>query len=91
MARMAQNITFGIDMFAEHAAREKLARMLGALSDTNEAILRAKTRDELYPLICETSARGGQFNSTTIFVANSNGDHLEVVARWDRSVITLAN
>jgi diguanylate cyclase (GGDEF)-like protein len=80
MARMAQNITFGIDMFAEHAEREKLARMLGALSDTNEAILRAKTRDELYPLVCEASARGGQFNSTTIFVANSNKDHLEVVA-----------
>jgi diguanylate cyclase (GGDEF)-like protein len=80
MARMAQNITFGIDMFAEHAERDKLSRMLGALSDTNEAILRAKSRDELYHLVCEASARGGQFNSTTIFVANSNKDHLEVVA-----------
>lgn len=80
MARMAQNITFGIEMFAEHAEREKLSRMLGALSDTNEAILRAKTRDELYALVCEASARGGQFNSTTIFVANANKDCLEVVA-----------
>lgn len=82
MARMAQNITFGIDMFAEQAEREKLARMLAALSDTNEAILRAKTRDELYSLVCEASARGGQFNSTTIFVANSSKDHLEAVASW---------
>ena len=70
MSRMAQNITFGIDMFAEQTRRERLSRMLAALSETNEAILRARSREELFPLVCEASARGGQFNSTTIFVAD---------------------
>lgn len=79
MARMAQNITFGIDMFAEQAQRERLSRMLAALSETNEAILRARSREELFPLVCEASARGGQFNSTTIFVADPHAGYLTAV------------
>ena len=80
MARMAQNITFGIDMFAEQSKRERLSRMLAALSDTNEAILRARSREELFPLVCEASARGGQFNSTTIFVADPHRSYLTAMA-----------
>jgi diguanylate cyclase (GGDEF)-like protein len=80
MARMAQNITFGIDMFHEQAQRERLSRMLAALSETNEAILRARSREELFPLVCEASARGGQFNSTTIFVADPHKGDLTAVA-----------
>ena len=79
MSRMAQNITFGIDMFAEQTRRERLSRMLAALSETNEAILRARSREELFPLVCEASARGGQFNSTTIFVADRDGGYLRAL------------
>ncbi|MBR1252335.1 GGDEF domain-containing protein [Bradyrhizobium sp. AUGA SZCCT0240] len=79
MSRMAQNITFGIDMFAEQTQRERLSRMLAALSETNEAILRARSQEELLPLVCEASARGGQFNSTTIFVADQQRDYLRAV------------
>jgi diguanylate cyclase (GGDEF)-like protein len=80
MARMARNITFGIDMFAEQTQRERLSRMLAALSETNEAILRARSREELFPLVCEASARGGQFNSTTIFVADPHRGYLTAMA-----------
>ena len=48
--------------------------MLAALSATNEAIVRAGSRDELYQLVCEAAATGGRFTSTTIALAKPGSD-----------------
>ena len=73
LARLAENVSFALDNFdrAEEKARteeqkERLTRMFAALSATNEAIMRAKSRAELFELVCEAAANGGKFTSTTI-------------------------
>src|ERR1019366_4319138 len=59
---------------------ERLARMFAALSATNEAIMRAKSRPELFDLVCEAAVHGGKFSSTTIAFADPNSEFLRVVA-----------
>ena len=39
--------------------KERLTRMFASLSATNEAIMRAKTRTEMFELVCEAAASGG--------------------------------
>ena len=58
LKRMSANISFALDNFAHEAARKegeramrRLNRMYGAISATNEAILRAKNEQELYQLV----------------------------------------
>ena len=43
--------------------------MLAALSATNEAIMRAGSRGELFELVCVAAASGGKFTSTSIALA----------------------
>ena len=73
MARIAENVSFALENFERagekaraDAQKERLARMLAALSATNEAIVRATSRTELFELVCEAAAKGGRFNSTSI-------------------------
>ena len=54
--------------------------MLAALSATNEAIVRATSRTELFELVCEAAAKGGQFNSTSIHAGRSDSDYTDMVA-----------
>src|SRR4029077_16625845 len=51
-----------------------------ALSATNEAIMRARSRNELFELVCEAAAKGGRFTATTIARANPNSEYLDIVA-----------
>ena len=60
MARIAENVSFALENFERasekakaDAQKERLARMLSALSTTNEAIVRATSRAELFELVCE--------------------------------------
>ena len=76
LARLAENVSFALDNFdrAEEKARaeeqkERLTRMFAALSETNEAIMRAKTRAEMFELVCAAAVLGGKFTSTTIVLA----------------------
>jgi diguanylate cyclase (GGDEF)-like protein len=87
LARIAENVSFALDNFdraAEKAKadeqKERLTRMFAALSATNEAIMRAKSRTELFDLVCEAAVRGAKFVSTTIALAESDSLHLRVVA-----------
>jgi diguanylate cyclase (GGDEF)-like protein len=87
LARMAENVSFALENFdraAEKARadqqKERLARMFAALSATNEAIMRAKSRAELFNLVCESVAKGGKFTSTTIALAMPGSDYLDMVA-----------
>ena len=87
LARLAENVSFALDNFdrAEEKARteeqkERLTRMFEALSATNEAIMRAKSRTQLFELVCEAVANGGKFTSTVVSLVNPASDFLDVVA-----------
>src|SRR5262249_32820619 len=86
-SRIAENVSFALDNFqrAEEKARVdeqklSLTRMYAALSATNEAIMRAKSRTELYELVCEAAAKGGRFNSASILLPQVGSDYFEMVA-----------
>ena len=64
MRDIGANISFGLEVFEKEAHKERISRMLGAMSATNEAIMRAKSREELYDMVCEAAARGAKFTST---------------------------
>src|SRR5262249_11244617 len=87
LQRLAKNLSFALDNFdrAEEKAdadlkQERLARMFSALSATHEGIMRAKSRSELYELVCEAAVLGGDFTSTAISLQRPGADYLENVA-----------
>src|SRR5882757_8758256 len=87
MARIAENVSFALDNFERagekvraDTQKERLGRMLAALSATNEAIVRATSRTELFELVCEAAAKGGRFNSTSILLARPDSDYTDMVA-----------
>ncbi|MEH2491140.1 bifunctional diguanylate cyclase/phosphodiesterase [Bradyrhizobium sp. AZCC 2230] len=98
LQRLQANVSFALDNFdrAEERARaeaqkERLTRMFAALSATNEAIVRAKSRAELFELVCQAASTGGKFTSTTIAVASADSDQLEIVAAAGPSAETTRN
>ena len=54
--------------------------MFSALSATNEAIMRARKREELFDLVCEAAVNGGRFTSTVIALAEPGNDFLRIAA-----------
>ncbi len=87
MARIAENVSVALDNFnraAEKAyaedQKERLTRMFAALSATNEAIMRAKSRAQLFEMVCEAVTKGGKFTSTSINMINGDNDFLDMVA-----------
>jgi diguanylate cyclase (GGDEF)-like protein len=82
--RMAENIVFALERQKQRQqsdqAGKRLARMFAALSATNEAIIRAKTRVELCELVCKAAVLGGIFSSTTIAFAEPDRRFLRPVA-----------
>ena len=67
-----------------------MARMFGALSATNEAILRAKSEDELFQRVCDAAVFGGKFLGTGMLLADGSG-RLRCVAGAGLGVDTLKN
>jgi diguanylate cyclase (GGDEF)-like protein len=80
LERMSANISYALDNFDREAARTQLSRMFAALSATNEAIVRAKSRPELFRLVCDAAVHGAKFNSATVALTRPNSDLLHVVA-----------
>jgi diguanylate cyclase (GGDEF)-like protein len=87
LQRLAENVSFALDNFdrSDEKARtddrkQRLARMFAALSSTNEAIMRAKSRAELFELVCEAAVLGGTFTSTTITIAEPGEVFLRIAA-----------
>jgi diguanylate cyclase (GGDEF)-like protein len=78
--RMSANISYALDNFDREAARARLSRMFAALSATNEAIVRAKSRVELFELVCEAAVHGARFNSATVALSRPDSEFLHVVA-----------
>jgi diguanylate cyclase (GGDEF)-like protein len=98
LARIAENVSSALDNFG-HAdektkvdeQKEQLTRMFAALSATNEAIMRAKSRAEMFELVCEAAVHGAKFNSTTIALAEPNSEFLRVVASHGQSANEMRN
>jgi diguanylate cyclase (GGDEF)-like protein len=87
MIDIAANVSFGLEMFKREdlrrsAAKEQdnLHRMYVALSATNEAIMRSRTREELLELVCSAAVLGGKFTSTTIALAEPGQEFLRIAA-----------
>ncbi|MEA2865668.1 MAG: hypothetical protein QOE39_383 [Bradyrhizobium sp.] len=87
LARIAENVSSALENLdrADEKAKaeeqkERLTRMFAALSATNEAIMRAKTRTELFTLVCEAAVLGAKFNSATVALAEATSEFLRVVA-----------
>ncbi|MFL6820008.1 MAG: EAL domain-containing protein [Bradyrhizobium sp.] len=66
LVRMTENLSFGLDILDQEIERKRsergarrLAKMYAALSATNEAILYARTADELYELVCDAAVHVG--------------------------------
>lgn len=58
----------------------RITCMISALSETNEAILHAATRDKLFQLVCEAAALGGKFLGTGIALPEPGGITLHFAA-----------
>ena len=87
LARIAENVSFALDNFerANEKAKadeqqERLTRMFAALSATNEAIMRAKSRDRNVRTGVHGRGQGGRFNSTSILLVRPDSDYLDMVA-----------
>ena len=87
LQRLAENVSFALANFEradgkaqDDARKERLTRMFAALSSTNEAIMRARGRAELFEMVCEATADGGKFTSTFIAMARAGSDLLGIVA-----------
>jgi diguanylate cyclase (GGDEF)-like protein len=80
MRDIAENVSFGLEMFEREQQKERISCMLAALSATNEAIMRARSRDELFQLVCEAVVEGAKFTSTTIALVQPDSEFLKVVA-----------
>jgi diguanylate cyclase (GGDEF)-like protein len=98
LQRLAENLSFALDNFDREDERaraeeqkERLSRMFAALSATNEAIMRAKSRTQMYELVCEAAAYGGKFTSATIALARPDSDFLDIVASAGPTAATTRN
>jgi diguanylate cyclase (GGDEF)-like protein len=87
MSRLAENVSFGLEMLKRAEMRrsalkdqDDLHRMYIALSATNEAIMRSRTREELLELVCSAAVLGGKFTSTTIALAEPGEEFLRIAA-----------
>ena len=78
--RLAENVAFALDKLEREEETARLACMVSALSATNEAIMRAETREKLFDLVCEAAVLGGKFTATTIALAEPGNDFLRIVA-----------
>jgi diguanylate cyclase (GGDEF)-like protein len=93
LSRMAENLSFGLDNLDREAERKsseraarRLAKMYAALSATNEAILRARTADELYQLVCDAAVHVGNSLAAVVLLANPESTWLSPFVGTGHSV-----
>ena len=61
-------------------ATQRFARMFAALSDTNEAIMRAASPQDLYQRVCEAAVHGGRLQAASICVPGEHSADAQIVA-----------
>jgi GAF domain-containing protein len=68
-----------------------LARTFAALSATNEAILYAKSPEELYRKVCEAAFSSGNFLATAVFLLAEGTDFLRFAAGFGEDIARLCS
>jgi diguanylate cyclase (GGDEF)-like protein len=93
LVRMSVNVSFALDNFDRDAGRKngeramrRINRMYGTISATNEAILRAKTAQELYQQVCDAAVNSGKSLATVIFLEEPGSSWLKPVAGTGETV-----
>src|ERR1700740_635686 len=66
-----------------------LARTFAALSATNEAILYAKSPEELYGKVCEAAFSSGDFLATAVFLLEEGSALLRYAAGVGEDIVRL--
>jgi hypothetical protein len=66
-----------------------IARTFAALSATNEAILYAKSPEELYRQVCEAAFSSGDFLATAIFLLEPGTNMLRFAAGFGEDTVRL--
>jgi two-component system, sensor histidine kinase and response regulator len=61
-------------------AAQRFARMFAALSDTNEAIMRVSSAEDLYQRVCEAAVHGGRFKAASICVPSETSGDAKIAA-----------
>jgi diguanylate cyclase (GGDEF)-like protein len=80
LKRLGENVSFGLESFEREERRIRLTRMFATLSATNEAIMRALTREELFSMVCAALVEGAKFTSTTILLPQEDSDFFSIAA-----------
>jgi diguanylate cyclase (GGDEF)-like protein len=87
LGRMADIVSLGMELAEreklrriEEESKNRMARMLAALTATNEAMMRATTRAHLFEQVCKAAVLGGNFASTMILLAKPDSEFLHVEA-----------
>jgi PAS domain S-box-containing protein len=70
-------------------AAQRFARMFAALSDTNEAIMRVSSAEDLYQRVCEAAVHGGRLKAASICVPHETSGDARVVAAAGEGADTL--
>jgi two-component system, sensor histidine kinase and response regulator len=61
-------------------AAQRFASTFAAVSDTNEAIMRAATPEELYQRVCEAAVHGGKLRGASVCVPDEQSTVAQIVA-----------
>jgi PAS domain S-box-containing protein len=72
-------------------ASQRFTRMFAALSDTNEAIMRAATPEDLYQRVCDAAVLGGKLLGAMICVPDEQSMQAQIVAVAGVSAAELLN
>jgi GAF domain-containing protein len=85
LERMVENVSFALDNFErdDHRKRaerlsQRVSRVFAALSATNEAILRARTVDEMLQMVADAAVIGGKFLGAAIFRKANDSNQLRL-------------
>jgi diguanylate cyclase (GGDEF)-like protein len=89
--QISENISFGLETFERRRQKDNVTRMFAALSATNEAIMRAQTRAELFELVCEAAVKGGEFTATLIGLVDPESVYLRIAASAGPTAATSKN
>jgi PAS domain S-box-containing protein len=76
-------VTISRDVTARRQAElaaQRLARMFAALSDTNEAIMRVSSPEDLYQRVCEAAVHGGRLKAASICVPSETSLDAKIAA-----------
>lgn len=80
MNAIGRNVSFGLESLAREEGARRLAKMLAAIGATNEAIIRARSREDLYRLVCGAVFEGADFSSATIALYEDANEYFRIAA-----------